>query len=101
MKRKIMLTALVISFVGIAVVYASNQEEYILRQTVFNNVTDYMATIGKSANDKKLIRNERRKIRRNARLKATQEKKRKRILIETQQESSKREAIRKVKRSQR
>lgn len=39
------------------------------RQTVFNNVTDYLATLGKSQQDKKEILQDRRDIRRETRLK--------------------------------
>ncbi len=39
------------------------------RQTVFNNVTDYLATVGKSQQDKKEILQDRRDIRRETRLK--------------------------------
>lgn len=38
------------------------------RQTTFNNVTDYFATVGKDASDKKEILRERRNLRRKARL---------------------------------
>jgi hypothetical protein len=40
------------------------------RQTTFNNVTDYLATLGKSEQDAKEIVKERRDIRREARLKS-------------------------------
>jgi hypothetical protein len=40
------------------------------RQTTFNNVTDYLATAGKSEQDKKEIVEERRDSRREARLKS-------------------------------
>ncbi len=40
------------------------------RQTVFNNVTDYLATVGKSEQDRKEIAEERHDIRRDARLKS-------------------------------
>jgi hypothetical protein len=39
------------------------------RQTTLNNVTDYLATVGKSEQDKKEIVKDRREIRREARLK--------------------------------
>ena len=39
------------------------------RQTIFNNVTDYLATVGKSQQDKQEILQDRRDIRRETRLK--------------------------------
>ena len=46
------------------------------RQTTFNDTTDYLATVGKSPEDKKDILQERREIRRHARLKDEERRKR-------------------------
>ena len=46
------------------------------RQTVFNDVTDYVATVGRDPQDKKEILKERRDIRREARLKSEARRKR-------------------------
>ena len=46
------------------------------RQTAFNNVTDFVATVGKSEQDKKEILQERRELRHDARLKAEERRKR-------------------------
>lgn len=46
------------------------------RQTVVNNVTDYVATVGRSGQDQKEILQERRDLRREARIKKQERKKR-------------------------
>jgi hypothetical protein len=46
------------------------------RQTILNDTTDFLSTIGKDGQDKKEILQERREIRRDARLKAEARRKR-------------------------
>lgn len=58
------------------------------RQTAFNNVTDYLATLGQSEQDKKVIVKDRRETRREARIKsaARQKKAQTRKKMKAQQE---------------
>lgn len=65
-----------------------NAQQYANRRTLFNNVTDFFATLGESERDKSRILQKRQTVRRNARL-------------ENLREQKKSEAIRRRRRSRR
>ena len=64
-------------------------------QTIFNNVTDYLATVGRSEQDKKEIVQERHDIRREARIKS--EARQKRVEMRRRMKAQEKEIIRKVR----
>lgn len=65
------------------------------RQTTFNNVTDYLATVGRSEQDKKEIAKERHDIRREARLKS--EARQKRVAVRKRMKAQEESIMRKVR----
>lgn len=71
-KRRILVIGsfLMMVFSSSAIAAEHVRQEYLERQTFFNNVSDYMATIGKTDEEEQKIRRKRRAQRRRVRLEA-------------------------------
>jgi len=76
--RMILVVLLSFSFSLQAFASPKDSQENLERQTIFNNITDYFATIGKPEQEKIIIKRARWLKRRKARLKKAREEQRKR-----------------------